>query len=143
MPYNVELPNGTIIEDIPDSVSREQAHKIILEKFPELAPKPGAKEYLKDIPKALGRGAVGLGETAGIGLAAALPEEYETKARKGIESLAKPAQEYLAPSSREWVSQSPANLRLLLVQRFHFCCRSIWHSWCDRCCWHWCCCRRR
>jgi len=110
MPYNVELPNGTIIEDIPDSVSREQAYKMILEKFPELAPKPKVSDYLKDIPKALGRGAVGFGETAGIGLAAALPEEYEAKARKGIESLAQPAQEYLAPSSREVGESIPSKL---------------------------------
>ena len=110
MPYNVQLPNGITVEGIPDDVSHEQARKMILERFPDLLPKPGVKDYLKDVPKALGRGAVGFGETAGIGLAAALPEEYEAKARAGIESLAKPAQEYLAPSSQEVGESIPSKL---------------------------------
>ena len=33
MPYNVQLPNGITVEDIPDDVSHEQARKMILEKF--------------------------------------------------------------------------------------------------------------
>jgi hypothetical protein len=101
MPYNVQLPNGTLIEGIPDDVSKEQARKMILEKFPELAPKTGFKDYLKDIPKAVGRGAAGLLETSAIGASALLPEEYEKEARAGIQSLAKPAQEYLAPATPE------------------------------------------
>ena len=78
----------------------------------EEAPKkePGVGAYLKDIPKAVGRGAVGLGEAVGIGAAAALPEEYEEKARKGIESLAGGAKEYLAPSSQEVGESIPSKL---------------------------------
>lgn len=70
----------------------------------------GLKDYLKDIPKAIGRGAVGLGETAGIGAAAILPEEYEAQARKGIESLTKGAQQYLAPESQEIAESIPSKL---------------------------------
>jgi len=65
------------------------------------APKVGVTDYLKDIPKAVGRGAVGLLETAGIGAAAALPEEYETKAREFITGAATPAKQYLAPATPE------------------------------------------
>ena len=101
MPYNVQLPNGMLVEGIPDDVPKEEARRRILEKFPDLAPKAGVTDYLKDVPKALGRGAVGLLETAGIGAAAILPEEYEQKARAGIESLAAPAKEYLAPATPE------------------------------------------
>jgi hypothetical protein len=69
---------------------------------PEKAPpKVGFGDYVKDIPKAIGRGAVGLLETAGVGASALLPEEYEQKARAGIGSITTPAQQYLAPSSQE------------------------------------------
>jgi hypothetical protein len=36
MPYNVQLPDGRIIENIPDDVSREAAKSKILKAFPEL-----------------------------------------------------------------------------------------------------------
>jgi len=71
---------------------------------------PGVKDYLKDIPKAIGRGAVGLLETSGIGASALLPEEYEQKARAGIEGLAAPARQYLAPSSQEVGESIPSTL---------------------------------
>ena len=71
---------------------------------------PGVKDYLKDIPKAIGRGAVGLLETSGVGASALLPEEYEQKARAGIESLAAPARQYLAPSSQEVGESIPSTL---------------------------------
>jgi len=61
----------------------------------------GFKDYLKDIPKAVGRGAAGLLETSAIGASALLPEDYEKSARAGIESLAAPTREYLAPSTPE------------------------------------------
>jgi len=101
MPYNVQLPNGITIENIPDDVSQEEARKRILDQYPELQQKPKFKDYLKDVPKAVGRGAVGLLETSAIGASALLPDEYEETARKGIAGLAKPAKEYLAPSSEE------------------------------------------
>ena len=61
----------------------------------------GFKDYLKDIPKAVGRGATGLLETSAIGASALLPEDYEKSVRAGIESLAKPTREYLAPATPE------------------------------------------
>jgi hypothetical protein len=74
------------------------------------APKAGVTDYLKDIPKAIGRGAVGLLETSGIGAAAALPDEYETKAREFITGLATPAKEYLAPATPEIGQSIPSTL---------------------------------
>ena len=74
------------------------------------APKVGVTDYLKDIPKAVGRGAVGLLETAGIGAAAALPEEYETKAREFITGAATPAKQYLAPATPEIGESIPGKL---------------------------------
>ena len=73
---------------------------------PKIQPEPppkkiGVSDYLKDIPKAVGRGAVGLLETAGIGAAAALPDEYEQAARAGIAGIAEPAKQYLAPATPE------------------------------------------
>jgi hypothetical protein len=105
MPYNVKLPNGYTVEGIPDDVSQEEARKLILDRFPDLVPKPTTKDYLKDIPKGVGRGAESLLETSAIGASALLPEEYEKSARKGIENLAAPARSYLAPSNQE-VGQS-------------------------------------
>ena len=31
MPYNIQLPNGTLLRDIPDDVSRETINKQILQ----------------------------------------------------------------------------------------------------------------
>lgn len=39
MPYNVRLPDGRIVSDIPDDVSKEDARKKILESFPDIAAK--------------------------------------------------------------------------------------------------------
>jgi hypothetical protein len=39
MPYNVRLPDGRIVSDIPDDISKEDARKKILESFPDIAAK--------------------------------------------------------------------------------------------------------
>jgi hypothetical protein len=39
MPYNIELPNGTLLRDIPDDVSRDTINKQILQAFPDVAAK--------------------------------------------------------------------------------------------------------
>ena len=39
MPYNIELPNGTLLRDIPDDVSRDTINKQILQAFPDIAAK--------------------------------------------------------------------------------------------------------
>lgn len=91
----VNFPDSMSEKEIVEAIERD-----ILKRKPE-AKEATLKEKIADIPKALGRGAVGLLETAGIGASAALPEEYEKKARAGIESLAAPAREFLAPETPE------------------------------------------
>ena len=86
----------------PDDMSQEAIIDAIENDILKKTSKEiGVSDYVKDIPKALGRGAVGLLETSGIGASALLPEEYEKKARAGIEQLANPAKEYLAPATPE------------------------------------------
>ena len=48
----------------------------------------GVLNYLGEIPKGIARGAVGMFESALLGGAAALPEQYEAPAREGIRSVA-------------------------------------------------------
>lgn len=48
----------------------------------------GLLNYLGEIPKGLARGAVGFGETAGLGLATLLPEDYELPTREFIRQQA-------------------------------------------------------
>lgn len=95
----------------PDEMSDEDIVKAIKNNIlKQPAKELGVGDYLKDIPKALGRGAVGLLETSGIGASALLPEEYEKQARAGIEGLAKPAKEYLAPATPELGESIPSKL---------------------------------
>lgn len=63
MPYNVRLPDGRIVSDIPDDVSKEDARKQILESFPDLAAKQkrGWGEALTDVGASL---ATGVGQLA-------------------------------------------------------------------------------
>lgn len=44
----------------------------------------GFLDYLGEFPKGVARGAVGLGETAALGIASLLPEDYETPTREAI-----------------------------------------------------------
>jgi hypothetical protein len=48
----------------------------------------GVLNYLGEIPKGIARGAVGMFESALLGGAAALPEQYEAPVREGIRSIA-------------------------------------------------------
>lgn len=48
----------------------------------------GIANYLGEIPKGIARGAVGMFESALLGGAAALPEQYEAPVREGIRSIA-------------------------------------------------------
>jgi len=83
MPYNVRLPDGRIVSDIPDDVSKEDARKKILESFPDLAAKQkrGWGEALTDVGASL---ATGVGQLAQLpGQVAELtgiskPEERDT-----------------------------------------------------------------
>ena len=51
MPYNVQLPDGRIVEGIPDDVSQVDAKKRILEAFPDVAAKEkrGWGEAITDV----------------------------------------------------------------------------------------------
>jgi hypothetical protein len=98
MAIEAELADGRILE-FPDGTDPKVIQNTVKKLMGTAEPKLG--DYVKDIPKAVGRGATGLLETSAIGASALLPEEYEQAARKGISSLAEPAKQYLAPSSQE------------------------------------------
>jgi len=65
MPYNVQLPDGRIVEGIPDDVSQADARKRILETFPDIAAKEkrGWGEAITDVGASL---ASGVGQLAQI-----------------------------------------------------------------------------
>jgi hypothetical protein len=65
MPYNVQLPDGRIVEGIPDDVSQLDAKKRILEAFPDLAAtqKRGFGEAITDVGASL---VSGVGQLAQI-----------------------------------------------------------------------------
>jgi hypothetical protein len=65
MPYNVQLPDGRIVEGIPDDVSQLDAKKRILEAFPDLAAKQkrGFGEAVTDVGASL---VSGVGQLAQI-----------------------------------------------------------------------------
>ena len=67
MPYNVRLPNGYIVEGIPDDVSQEDARKQILQSFPELgaSEKRTWGEAATDIYASLGKGVGQLAQLPG------------------------------------------------------------------------------
>ena len=49
MPYEVELPNGTIVEGIPDDMPRDEVRKKILSAYPDLEDyKPVINERLAE-----------------------------------------------------------------------------------------------
>jgi len=99
--FNVRAPDGSLLKiNGPEDATDAELIQIAERNY---QPKKELKvsDYLKDIPKALGRGATGLLETSAIGASALLPDEYEKAARKGIAGLAEPAKQYLAPSSQE------------------------------------------
>jgi hypothetical protein len=97
MPYSIQLPDGTIVADIPDDVTPQQAKARILARRPDLlgqAEKPKAPVetttlgQVKEFGKGLVPGAVGLLESAAIGASAILPEDMEKSARESIKSVA-------------------------------------------------------
>jgi hypothetical protein len=61
MPYEVELPNGTIVEGIPDDMPRDEVRKRIIAAYPDLAPKPEKESALRqaaDVPLNVTKGVV-------------------------------------------------------------------------------------
>ncbi len=87
----IDIPTIGVVE-FPDSMSSADIEKAIKENI--LPPKTSAAGYVRETLKAIPRGAVRGLETAGLGLAALLPEETEKAAREKIQSVA----ERLAPS---------------------------------------------
>lgn len=67
MPYNVRLPNGYIVEGIPDDVSQEDARKKILQSFPELGAteKRTWGEAVTDVGASLAKGVGQLAQVPG------------------------------------------------------------------------------
>lgn len=107
MAIEAELADGRILE-FPDGTDPKVIQNTVKRLMAPAEPK--ISDYLKDAPKAIGRGATGLLETSAIGASALLPDEYEKAARKSIAGLAEPAKQYLAPSSQEVGESVPSKL---------------------------------
>lgn len=78
MPYSIRLPDGTLVRNIPDEISPEEAKRRILRERPDLAPPP--KE---GIGAALRGGAERLLSTTQTGLESLF--DAEGAARRGVE----------------------------------------------------------
>ena len=85
MSYSIRLPNGTLVENIPDDLDPKEAKRKIIAAYPEFAPQTTIGGHVKEFFKGIPSGAIGLAETAGVGAAALLPEEYEQPVRKYIQ----------------------------------------------------------
>jgi hypothetical protein len=58
MAYSIRLPDGTLVRNIPDELSPEQAKERIIKAYPQYAPESGVLRQAADIPVQVGRGAV-------------------------------------------------------------------------------------
>ena len=107
MPYSIRLPDGTLVENIPDDLNPSEAKKRIIAAYPQFAPETTIGGQVKEAFKGLVPGAVGLLETAGAGAAALLPEDYERGTRQRIEELATAAKKPFeaAPGYEETVGR--------------------------------------
>ena len=60
MAYSIRLPDGTLVQGIPDEVTPEQAKAKILQSRPDLMPAPKPAPFsVRDLALSLGEGAVG------------------------------------------------------------------------------------
>ena len=84
MSYSIRLPDGTLVENIPDDLNPSEAKKRIIAAYPQFAPETTIGGQVKEAFKGLVPGAVGLLETAGAGAADLLPEDYERGTREQI-----------------------------------------------------------
>ena len=95
MPYNVQLPDGRIVEGIPDDVSQLDAKKRILEAFPDVAAKEkrGWGEAITDVGASL---------VSGVGQLAQMPGQISqlagiTKAEEadtGLQGVGKQLEQF-------------------------------------------------
>lgn len=91
MPYSIRLPDGALVQNIPDDLPPEEAKRRIVAAGLIKAPPPPETTILGQIKegfKGLIPGAVGLVESAATGASALLPEQYEKTAREKIASVA-------------------------------------------------------
>jgi hypothetical protein len=107
MSYSIRLPDGTLVENIPDDLNPSEAKKRIIAAYPQFAPETTIGGQVKEAFKGLVPGAVGLLETAGAGAAALLPEDYERGTREQIKELATAAKKPFeaAPGYEETVGR--------------------------------------
>lgn len=91
MPYSIRLPDGALVQNIPDDLPPEEAKRRIVAAGLVKAPPPPETTVLGQVKegfKGLIPGAVGLVESAATGASALLPEKYETQAREAISRVA-------------------------------------------------------
>jgi hypothetical protein len=91
MPYAIRLPDGTLVQNIPDDLPPEQAKQRIIAAGiykPPAPPETTVLGQVKEGFKGLIPGAVGLVESAAVGASALLPEDYEKAAREKISNIA-------------------------------------------------------
>ena len=63
MPYSIRLPDGTLVQNIPDEITPQQAKQRILERRPDLLGQPKQEEsgflrQVADVPVGVAKGAV-------------------------------------------------------------------------------------
>jgi hypothetical protein len=55
MAYSIRLPDGTLVRNIPDELSPEEAKERIIKAYPQYAPESGVLRQAADIPVQVGR----------------------------------------------------------------------------------------
>ncbi|MFN9193243.1 MAG: hypothetical protein ACK5V2_06010, partial [Pseudomonadota bacterium] len=90
MAYAIRLPDGTLVQNIPDEVTPQEAKRRILAAglYKPPTPETTVLGEAKELFKGLVPGAVGLIESAATGASALLSEQTEKAAREKIASIA-------------------------------------------------------
>jgi hypothetical protein len=96
MAYSIRLPDGTLVENIPDSVTPEEAKRRIIAKYPEFGPK-GESGFLPafkaGVESLKGQAALTAGKLGLMGL----PEAEKYQAEREAE-----AQRIYRPTEKSW-----------------------------------------
>lgn len=91
---NVTLPNGVVVENVPDDITQEELKRRVIaggiatEKDFLTGPEPDFLDQIEEAIKGIPAGAIGLGELAALGLISPLGEESELEARRAIQETA-------------------------------------------------------
>jgi len=88
MPYSIRLPDGTLVNNIPDDLNPLDAKRRIIAAYPQFAPETTILGQAGEAIKGLVPGAIGLIETGVAGASALLPEEYEEAVRAKTKEIA-------------------------------------------------------